>query len=81
MHYATKRSWIGAYPDGYGQRTGEFVGVNLTPSPDYSMVAKACQAYGEMVEDPGDVPGALERGLQAVRSGQAAVLDVRIERP
>lgn len=81
MHHATKRSWIGAYPDGYGQSSGEFVGVNLTPSPDYSMVAKACHAYGEVVEDPGEVLGALERGLHAVKSGQTAVLDVRIKRP
>lgn len=81
MHHATKRAWIGGYPEGYGQSTGEFMGVNLTPSPDYSMLAKACQAYGELVEEPGDVPGALQRALQAVKGGQAAVLDVRIQRP
>lgn len=81
MHHATKRAWIGGYPEGYGQSSGEFVGVNLTPSPDYSMVAKACHAYGELVEEPGEVPAALRRGLDAVRSGQAAVLDVRIQRP
>ncbi len=81
MHHATKRSWLGAYPQGYGQSTGEFVGVNLTPSPDYSLVAKACQAYGELVEEPGEIPAALQRGLEAVKAGQAAVLDVRIQRP
>jgi len=81
MHHATKRSWLGAYPQGYGQSTGEFVGVDLTPSPDYSLLAKACQAYGELVEEPGEIPAALQRGLEAVKSGQAAVLDVRIQRP
>ena len=81
MHYATKRSWVGAYPEGVGQRTGEFVGVNLTPSPDYALLAQACHAYGEVVEDPAEVPSALQRALEAVNAGQAAVLDVRIQRP
>ena len=81
MHYATKRSWVGAYPEGFGQKSGEFIGVNLTPSPDYSLLAQACHAYGEVVEDPAEVPSALKRGLAAVNAGQAAVLDVRIQRP
>lgn len=81
MHHATKRAWIGGYPEGYGQSSGEFVGVNLNPSPDYSILAKACHAYGELVEDPREIPGALRRGLEALSSGQAAVLDVRIQRP
>ncbi|PKB73202.1 MAG: hypothetical protein BZY75_03035 [SAR202 cluster bacterium Io17-Chloro-G7] len=81
MHHATKRAWLGGYPQGYGQSAGEFVGVNLTPSPDYAMLAQACQAYGELVEEPAELPGALQRALSAVRSGQAAVLDVRIQRP
>lgn len=80
MHHATKRAWVGGYPQGYGQ-SSDFVGVNLSPSPDYSLIAKACQAYGELVEEPGEIPAALQRGLDAVRSGQAAVLDVRIQRP
>ena len=81
MHNAVKRSWVEAYPQGYAKEGGDYVGVNLMPSPDYSMVAKACQAFGEIVEEPSELPAALERALQAVRAGQAAVLDVRIERP
>lgn len=81
MHHATKRSWREAYPQSYAQRLGQWIGVDLTPSPDYALVAQACGAYGERVEDPGQVRAALERGLAAVEKGQAAVLDVRIQRP
>jgi len=35
-----------------------------------------CHAYWERVEDPAEVGPAIERGLRAVQSGQAAVLDV-----
>ncbi|GBD10724.1 Benzoylformate decarboxylase [bacterium HR23] len=81
MHHATKRSWREAYPQSYAQRLGEWIGVDLTPSPDYALVAQACGAYGERVEDPAQVLPALRRGLEAVERGQPAVLDMRIQRP
>ncbi|MFN3973847.1 MAG: thiamine pyrophosphate-requiring protein [Dehalococcoidia bacterium] len=81
MHHATKRSWREAYPQSYAQRLGQWLGTDLSPSPEYALVAQACGAYGERVEDPQQVRPALERGLSAVERGQAAVLDVRIQRP
>lgn len=81
MYYAAKRSWLGSYPSSYGQRTGRFIGVDLSPSPDFALLARACHAYGKVVEDPGELAEALKRGLEVVRGGQAAVLDVRIQRP
>ena len=50
------------------------------PSPEYSVLAQASRAYGERVEDPKEVGPAIRRGLERVRAGQAAVLDVRVER-
>ena len=58
-----------------------FIGVELGPSVDYDMLTQSCRAYGEKVEDPSDVPVALERALDQVRGGRFAVLDVRIEQP
>lgn len=67
------------YPDGWAVRTKTFVGTSITPSPDYAAIARAFDGYGEKVEDPGEVRGALERGLKAIASGQTALIDIRLE--
>jgi acetolactate synthase-1/2/3 large subunit len=81
MHFATKRSWLMHYPEGTAKQTNRFPGVDLSPSPDFARLAQSCHAYGEQVDDPKALPEALNRGLEAVAAGQAAVLDVRIQRP
>jgi acetolactate synthase-1/2/3 large subunit len=71
---------------GYGAIKGLFrerydvenMGADITTPPDYSLIARANNAYGHRVDDPADVPGALQDCLAVVRGGQAAVLDVRI---
>lgn len=70
------------YPDGAAQQTGVFPGTDLTPSPRFELVAQACGAYAERVEDPADLPGAFERGLKAVREeGRQALLNVVCRNP
>jgi acetolactate synthase-1/2/3 large subunit len=72
---------------GYGAIKGLFrerydvdnMGADISTPPDYATIARACNAYGRRVEDPGEVVAALEEGLDQVRSGRPAVLDVRIE--
>ncbi len=81
IHNAPKRSLLGAYSDSYSARTDNWVGMELSPSVEFSLLAEACHAYGEKVEDPAEVKPALERGLEQVQGGRPAVLDVRIERP
>jgi len=68
------------YPNGYAVQSGDFNGADLDPMIDFALLAQSCDAYGETVTDPSALPGALQRGLNAVRSGQAAVLDVHISR-
>ncbi len=71
---------------GYGAIKGLFrekydvdnMGADITTPPDYSLIARANNAYGRMVDDPDDVPKALKDCLAVVRGGQAAVLDVRL---
>ena len=77
-HNATRRSWTRHYPEGAGPRNENFVGVDIDPSPDYDVLVQACRGYGERVEEPDQVLPALERALEHVRNGQAAVLDMRI---
>ena len=81
IHNAPKSSLKGAYPDGYAIRSGNLMGMELSPSVEFAMLAESCRAYGEKVEDPAEVPAALERALEQIRNGRAAVLDVRIEKP
>jgi acetolactate synthase-1/2/3 large subunit len=67
------------YPDGYCVRENDFNGYDLSPSIDFSLLAKSCGAYSEKLENPAELPGALERALSAVRSGQSALLDVVVQ--
>jgi acetolactate synthase-1/2/3 large subunit len=52
-----------------------FNGSSLSPSPDFAMIARAMGAYGETITAPDKLPGALQRALEAVKSGQSALLD------
>jgi acetolactate synthase-1/2/3 large subunit len=81
MYFAAKGSWQRAYPDGYGRRLDSYPGTQLSPSPDYALLARACHAHGECVESPEELEKALKRGMEAVRGGQAALVDVRIQKP
>jgi acetolactate synthase-1/2/3 large subunit len=72
---------------GYGAIKGLFrekydvdnMGADIVTPPDYSLIARANNAYGRMVDDPADITQSLKDGLAAVRSGQTAVLDFKIE--
>ena len=57
----------GVYPDGWSVRTENFPFSDLSPSLDFEMICQAAGGYGERVEDPADVPAALERALHAVK--------------
>ncbi len=72
---------------GYGAIKGLFrekydvenMGADITAPPDYSLIARANKAYGRTVDEPAELLQALRECLKIVRSGQAAVLDVKIE--
>jgi acetolactate synthase-1/2/3 large subunit len=64
--------------DNFAEKEPLFSGLDITPSPDYALIARACQAYGEKVEDPVEVTPALKRAMEQVKAGRSALLDVRI---
>ena len=78
---ATREPLVGAYPDGYSVRGGRFVGIDLMPSPRYDLLGPVVGAVGERIEDPGEVLPALRRGLEHVRHGRSAILDVILAHP
>ena len=59
---------------------GLAAGVDISPCPEYSMVAQACGGYGRRLERPADVVPALREAVAAVKSGRTAVLDVRLQK-
>lgn len=73
---ASKQPVLSLFPDGASATHDSFPGVRFPTPPDYAALARACHAYGERVEDPDQLVPALQRGLAAIREGQAAVLDV-----
>jgi acetolactate synthase-1/2/3 large subunit len=77
---ASKNPVVQLFPQGASARADSFPGVRWSDPPDYATLARSCHAYGERVEDPAELGAALDRGLKAVRSGQAAVLDVVMAR-
>ena len=66
------------FPDGFAVKNQDFIGISINPSPDYAMIARAFEGYGEKVEEPGEVRPALQRGLKALAAGQMALIDVRL---
>ena len=72
----------GLYPDGVAQRTRNFPGCDLSPSPQFELTAQACGAYAERVEEPDEVPRALQRALKAVKEERRqALLNVICKSP
>lgn len=80
LGYLSQQSGIPRYfPDGWAVKNNNFVGISITPSPEYAVLPRAFDGYGEKVEDPGEVRRAFERGLKAVAAGQVALIDLRLE--
>ena len=81
IHNAPRVSLLGGYPEGVSERSNNFVGMEIFPSPDYAKLGESCGAYGEKVEEPGEVIPAPKRAYEAMNKGNPALLDVRIARP
>jgi acetolactate synthase-1/2/3 large subunit len=70
------------YPDGVAEQSKNFPGTDLTPSPRFELIAEACGAYSERVEDPRGLEEALERALDVVRKERRqAVVNVICRSP
>ena len=64
----------GLYPDGVAQKTRNFPGCDLSPSPQFELTAQACGAYAVRVEEPGELPDVLRRALKAVKEERRQAL-------
>jgi len=79
-YHAPKRALQNAYGDNsYSAQTGAWVGIDIVPPPDYSLIAQASHAFGQKVTDPSAIKPALKQALDQVQHGRCAVLDIHIE--
>jgi len=70
------------YPNGIAQQTKNFPGTDLTPSPQFELIAQACGAFAERVEDPAELPSAIQRCLKVVKEEKRqALLNVICRNP
>ena len=67
------------YPDGAAAHTDEMPLVELQPSPEFTKVAEASDAWTRRVDDPAELRRAIDAALTAVAGGRQALLDVRME--
>jgi acetolactate synthase-1/2/3 large subunit len=77
--HAVDASTRGVYPDGAAAAAKVMPLVELEPSPEFSKVAEASDAFALKVTDPDALPAALDAAFAAVAGGRQALLDVRVE--
>ena len=79
-YHAPKRALLNTYGENsYSTRSGAWVGIDIVPPPNYSLIAEASHAFGQKVTDPAAIKPALEQALDRVRHGNCVVLDIIIE--
>ncbi|MCC6777692.1 MAG: thiamine pyrophosphate-requiring protein [Hyphomicrobiales bacterium] len=76
---AVRQSTLDVFPDGAAAKANAMALTELKPSPAYEKVVETCGGKGEKVEDPADLVPALRRGLEHVRAGTPATLNVRTQ--
>ena len=70
------------FPDGEAVRTNNFPGTDLSPSPDFELVARSSGAYARKVTDPQDVLPSLQDALEHMRKKKEQVfLNVILKSP
>ncbi len=64
------------YPGGFGEKAGKEMITGIAPRPDYPKLVEAFGGWGEAVNRPEEVAPAIKRGIQAVKEGKPALVDV-----
>ncbi len=74
MWNAVRRSVVKGYPDGAAAKANEMPLTSLAPVPDFAAIARASRAHAERVEDGRDLPAALARAVDIIRTERRQVL-------
>jgi acetolactate synthase-1/2/3 large subunit len=76
MWGAVKRNTREVYPTGYAAKSNREPLTYFEPGSAFEKAVEIVDGYGERVEKPSDMPGALDRALKAVGDGRQALLNV-----
>ncbi|HEU0221705.1 MAG TPA: thiamine pyrophosphate-requiring protein [Paracoccaceae bacterium] len=77
---AVRQSVTGLYPDGHAAKANRMPLTALTPSPDFTLTARASRADAERIEDGAALPAALARALRIVTEERRQVLlDIQVK--
>ncbi|HWK66714.1 MAG TPA: thiamine pyrophosphate-requiring protein [Rhizobiaceae bacterium] len=76
MWNAVRAATVKVYPDGLAAKANANELTMLEGLPAFEDVCRAAGGYGERVEDPADLPSALERAVAAVKQGRQALLNI-----
>jgi acetolactate synthase-1/2/3 large subunit len=74
---AVKEATLRVYPDGAARQADQFR-ARLAEQPHLEKIAEAFGAYGACVEDPKDLPAAIDCCMDALRKGRSALLLARV---
>jgi acetolactate synthase-1/2/3 large subunit len=74
MWNAVRRSVVKGYPDGAAVRQNRIPLTSLEPLPDFTQVARASRAHAERIERGADLPAALRRAVEIIRTERRQVL-------
>jgi acetolactate synthase-1/2/3 large subunit len=76
---AVRNAVSAMYPDGAAVRSNRMPLTSLAPSPDFVKVAQASRAHAERVESGAELPAALARALDHIRTTRTqALIDIAI---
>jgi len=77
MWGSVRKATLGLHPEGAASRLNRSPLTALEPNPDFEKIVEASGGYGERVDNAEDLPGALDRALDAVADKRQAVLNVQ----
>lgn len=76
---AVRQSVTMLYPDGYAAKANQMPLTGLSPSPDFTKVAEASNAWARKVTQRGDLADALQAAITEVMDNKrTALLDIRV---
>ena len=74
MWNAVRRSVVKGYPDGAAVRQNRIPLTSLEPLPDFTQIARASRAHAERIDRGADLPDALRRAVEIIRTQRRQVL-------